>query len=128
MKLKKNVWPLVEQAASERINELKRLFDDGDIVNFVNVAQCGLLTYEDLVEPSKLSLEDEFWSLCSPEEIENSRHDLAEILEYISADRMSAAMESAAASLATNKISQQTVRAIFNLIEDFLNNKEAYDA
>lgn len=127
MKLKKNAWSLVEQAASERLNELKRLFDDGDIVNFVGTAQCGLLSYEDLVEPSKLSLEDEFWSCISVSEKERHPQDIEKILKFMQAGKMAAAMDEVAA-LKDCYISDTTARQIYSLMEDYMNNKEEYDA
>lgn len=127
MNLKKNAWSLVEQAASERLNELKRLFDDGDIVNFVGTAQCGLLSYEDLVEPSKLSLEDEFWSCISFSEKERHPQDIEKILKFMQAGKMAAAMDEIA-SLKDCYISDTTARQIYSLIEDYMNNKEEYDA
>lgn len=127
MKLKKNAWSLVEQAASERLNELKRLFDDRDVVNFVGTAQCGLLSYEDLVEPSKLSLEDEFWSCISVSEKERHPQDIKNILKFMQANKMAAAMDEVAA-LKDCYISDTTARQIYSLIEDYMNNKEEYDA
>lgn len=126
MKLKKNAWSLVEQAASERLNELKRLFDDGDIVNFVGTVQCGLLSYEDLVEPSKLSLEDEFWSCISLSEKERHPQDIEKILKFMQAGKMAAAMDEVAA-LKDCYISDTTARQIYSLMEDYMNNKEEYD-
>lgn len=127
MKLKKNAWSLVEQAASEKLNKLKILMDNGDIVNFVDAAQKGLLTYEDLVEPSKLSLEDEFWSCFSIDEKQTRQTELIKVLEYIQADKMAAAMDEVAA-LKYCCISDTSARQVFSLIEDYLNNKEEYDA
>lgn len=127
MELKKNAWPLVEQAASERLNELKRLFDDRDVVNFVGTAQCGLLSYEDLVEPSKLSLEDEFWSCISVSEKERHPQDIKNILKFMQANKMAAAMDEVAA-LKDCYISDTTARQIYSLIEDYMNNKEEYNA
>lgn len=126
MKLKKNAWSLVEQAASERLNELKRLFDDGDIVNFVGTAQCGLLSYEDLVESSKLNLEDEFWSCISFSEKERHPQDIEKILKFMQAGKMAAAMDEVAA-LKDCYISDTTARQIYSLMEDYMNNKEEYD-
>lgn len=127
MKLKSNAWSLVEQAASEKLNKLKILMDNGDIVNFVDAAQKGLLTYEDLVEPSKLSLEDEFWSCFSSIEKQNKQSALIKVLEYIQADKMAAAMDEVA-SLKDCFISDASAHQVFSLIEDYMNNKEEYDA
>lgn len=128
MELKNNVWPLVEQAASERLNELKRLFDDGDIVNFVDTAQKGLLTYEDLVKPDKLSLEDEFWSCFSSDEKTYHQCTLTDVLKYIQANKMAAAMNEMADIKGKYYVSETSARQVFSLIEDYMNNKEEYDA
>lgn len=126
MELKKNVWPLVEQAASERLNELKRLMDNGDVLNFVDVAQTGLLTYEDIVEPSKFSLEDEFWSCFSQTEKEQHQQEIKNIYQLMQANKMAAAMEEVAI-LKDCYVSDTSAKQVFSLIEDFLNNKEEYD-
>ena len=128
IELKKNAWPLVEQAASERLNELKRLFDDGDIVNFVDTAQKGLLTYEDLVEPDKLSLEDEFWSCFSLDEKAHYQCTLTHVLKYIQANKMAAAMDEMAYIKGKCYVSETSAWQVFSLIEDYMNNKEEYDA
>ena len=128
MELKKNAWPLVEQAASERLNELKRLFDDGDIVNFVDTAQKGLLSYEDLVEPDKLSLEDEFWSCFSLDEKAHHQCTLTDVLKYIQANKMAAAMDEMADIKGKCYVSETSARQVFSLIEDYMNNKEEYGA
>lgn len=127
MKLKKNAWSLVEQAASERLNELKILMDNGDIVNFVDTAQKGLLTYEDLVKPSKLSLEAEFWSCFSINEKQRKYSEITKVLEYIQANKMAAAMDEVAA-LKDCYISDTSARQVFSFIEDYMNNKEEYNA
>lgn len=127
MKLKENARTIVLEALGKRMVEVLTALDEHREVDVVELMQNGLLTYEDLVEPSKVSLEDEFWSSCYPEEIENSRHDLEETLEYLQADKMAAAMESVAANLATCKISQTTGKLIFDLIEDYMNNREVYE-
>lgn len=127
MELKKNVWSLVEQAASERLNELKRLFDDGDIVNFVDTAQKGLLTYEDLVKPDKLSLEDEFCSCFSSDEKEYHPCALTNVLKYIQANKMAAAMDEMADIKGKCYVSETSARKVFSLIEDYMNNKEKYE-
>lgn len=127
MELKKNVWPLVEQAASERLNELKRLFDNGDIVNFVDTAQKGLLSYEDLVKPDKLSLEDEFCSCFSLDEKAYNQCALTNVLKYIQANKMAAAMDEMADIKGKCCVSETSARQVFSLIEDYMNNKEKYD-
>lgn len=128
MELKKNIWPLVEQAASERLNELKRLFDNGDIVNFVDTAQKGLLTYEDLVKPDKLSLKDEFLSCFSLDEKAHNQCTLTNVLKYIQAGKMAAAMDEMADIKGKCYVSETSARQVFSLIEDYMNNKEEYDA
>ena len=128
MELKKNIWPLVEQAASERLNELKRLFDDGDIVNFVDTAQTGLLSYEDLVKPEKLSLKDEFLSCFSLDEKAHNQCTLTAVLKYIQAGKMAAAMDEMADIKGKCYVSETSARQVFSLIEDYMNNKEEYDA
>ncbi len=127
MKLKENARTIVLEALGKRMAEVLTALDEHKDVDVVELMQKGLLTYEDLVEPSKVSLEDEFWTCCYPEEIENRRHDLEETLEYLQADKMAAAMESVAANLATCKISQTTGKLIFDLIEDYMNNREVYE-
>ena len=127
MELKKNVWSLVEQAASERLNELKRLFDDGDIVNFVDTAQKGLLSYEDLVKPDKLSLKDEFYSCFSLDEKAYNQCTLTNVLKYMQAGKMAAAMDEMADIRGKCYVSETSARQVFSLIEDCMNNKEKYE-
>lgn len=127
MKLRENARMLVLEALGKRMAEVLTALDEHRDVDVVELMQNGLLTYEELVEPSKLSLVNEFWACCYPEEMKNCQHDLREILEYLLADKMSNAMESAAAYLATCKISQTTAKAIFELIEDYMNNRKEYD-
>ncbi len=128
MKLKENAWPLVVEAMSEKLNKLKVLMDQGNTAEFVNVLQCDLLSYEDIIEPSKLNLEDEFWSCFSINEKQSrTSFELNKVLEYMKANKMAAAMDEIANIKNKCYISDTSARQVFHLVEDFLNNKEEYE-
>lgn len=127
MKLKKGALQQIELAIAHRFEKVITAYNQADNAEVVELMQCGLLTYEDLVEPSKLSLEDEFWSCFSIDEKQNRQSALIKVLEYIQVDKMTAAMDEVA-NLKDCFISDTSARQVFSLIEDYMNNKEEYDA
>lgn len=127
IKLKKDALQKIEQAFCHRFEEVMSAYNKADNEEVVELMQCGLLSYEDIVEPSKLSLEDEFWSCVSVTEKEQHPQDIKNILKFMQAAKMAAAMDEVAA-LKGCYISDTTARQIYSLIEDYMNNKEEYDA
>lgn len=127
IKLKKDALQQIELAIAHRFEEVISAYNKADNEKVVELMQCGLLSYEDLVEPSKLSLEDEFWSCISVTEKEQHPQDIKNILKFMQAGKMAAAMDEVAA-LKGSCISETTARQIYSLIEDYMNNKEEYDA
>ena len=128
IKLKKDALQQIELAIAHRFEEVISAFNQADSEEVVELMQCGLLSYEDLVEQSKLSLEDEFWSCFSINEKQSKHYsEIVKVLEYIQAGKMAAAMDEVAA-LKDCYISDTTARQIYSLIEDYMNNKEEYDA
>lgn len=127
IKLKKDALSTIELAIAHRFEEVISAYNKEDSEEVVELMQCGLLSYEDLVEPSKLSLEDEFWSCISVTEKERHQQDIKNILKFMQAGKMAAAMDEVAA-LKDCYISDTTARQIYSLIEDYMNNKEEYDA
>lgn len=127
IKLKKDALQKIELAFCHRFEEVISAFNQADSEEVVELMQCGLLSYEDLVEPSKLSLEDEFWSCISVTEKEQHPQDIKNILKFMQAGKMAAAMDEVAA-LKDCYISDTTARQIYSLMEDYMNNKEEYDA
>ena len=127
IKLKENALQQIELAIAHRFEEVISAYNKEDSEEVVELMQCGLLSYEDLVEPSKLSLEDEFWSCISVTEKERHPQDIKNILKFMQAGKMAAAMDEVAA-LKDCYISDTTARQIYSLIEDYMNNKEEYDA
>ena len=127
IKLKKDALYTLEQAFCHRFEQVMSDFNQADNEEVVELMQCGLLSYEDLVEPSKLSLEDEFWSCLSISEKEQHPQDAEKVLHFMQAGKMAAAMDEVAA-LKGYCISDTTARQIYSLIEDYMNNKEEYDA
>lgn len=125
IKLKKDALQQIELAIAQRLNAVVSAYNKADNLLVVELMQ-GLLSYEDLVEPSKLSLEDEFWSCISLSEKEQHPQDIGKILQYMQAGKMAAAMDEVAA-LKGSYISDTTTRQIYSLIEDYMNNKEEYD-
>lgn len=125
MKLKEDALQQIELAIAHRFEEVISAYNKADNEKVVELMQCGLLSYEDLVEPSKLSLEDEFWSCVSVTEKERHLQDIKNILKFIQAGKMAAAMDEVA-SLKGSCISDTTARQIYSLIEDYMNNKEEY--
>lgn len=125
MKLKEDALQQIELAIAHRFEEVISAYNKADNEKVVELMQCGLLTYEDLVEPSKLSLEDEFWSCISVTEKEQHPQDIKNILKFMQAGKMAAAMDEVA-SLKGSCISDTTARQIYSLIEDYMNNKEEY--
>lgn len=125
VKLKKDALQQIELAIAQRLNAVVSAYNKADNLLVVELMQ-GLLSYEDLVEPSKLSLEDEFWSCISLSEKEQHPQDIGKILQYMQAGKMAAAMDEVAA-LKGSYISDTTTRQIYSLIEDYMNNKEEYD-
>ena len=126
VKLKKDALHKIELAIAHRLNEVMSAYNKADNLLVVELMQ-GLLSYEDLVEPSKLSLEDEFWSCISVTEKERHPQDIERILHFMQANKMAAAMDEVAA-LKDRYISDTTARQIYSLIEDYMNNREEYDA
>lgn len=127
IKLKKDALQKIELAIIHHFEQVVTAYNKADNEEVVELMQCGLLSYEDLVEPSKLSLEDEFWSCISLSEKEQHPQDIKNILKFIQANKMAAAMDEVAA-LKDCYISDTTARQIYSLIEDYMNNKEEYDA
>lgn len=127
IKLKENALQQIEHAIAHRFEEVISAYNKADNEEVVELMQCGLLSYEDLVEPSKLSLEDEFWSCISVTEKKQHPQDIKNILKFMQAGKMAAAMDEVAA-LKDCYISDTTARQIYSLIEDYMNNKEEYDA
>lgn len=127
IKLKKDALQQIELAIAHRFEEVISAYNKADSEEVVELMQCGLLSYEDLIEPSKLSLEDEFWSCCSINEKQSKHYsEIAKVLEYIQAGKMAAAMDEVAA-LKDCYISDTTARQIYSLIEDYMDNKEEYE-
>ena len=126
IKLKKDALQKIELAFCQRLNAVVSAWLKADNDEVVELMR-GLLSYEDIVEPSKFSLEDEFWSCISLSEKEQHPQDVGKILQYMQAGKMAAAMDKVAA-LKGSYISDTTARQIYSLIEDYLNNKEEYDA
>lgn len=127
IKLRKNALQRIEFAIIRRLNDAMIAFINAENEKVVELMQRGLLSYEDLVEPSKLSLEDEFWSCISVTEKEQHSQDIGKILQYMQEGKMAAAMDEVAA-LKDCYISDTTARQIYSLIEDYMNNKEEYGA
>ena len=127
IKLKEDALQKIELAIAHRFEAIITAYNKADSEEVVELMQCGLLSYEDLVEPSKLSLEDEFWSCISVTEKEQHPQDIGKILQYMQAGKMAAAMDEVAA-LKDCYISDTTARQIYSLIEDYMNNQEEYDA
>lgn len=127
MKLKKDALQKIELAIADRLANVVIAYNQADNEEVIELMQCGLLSYEDLVEPSKLILEDEFWSCFSINEKQNRQSELIKVLEYIQADKMAVAMDEVA-SLKDCFISDTSARQVFSLIEDYMNNKEEYNA
>ena len=127
IKLRKNALQRIEFAIIRRLNDAMIAFNNAENEKVVELMQSGLLSYEDIVEPSKLSLEDEFWSCISVTEKEQHPQDIKNILKFMQAGKMAAAMDEVAA-LKDCYISDTTARQIYSLIEDYMSNKEEYDA
>ena len=127
IKLKKDALQKIELAFCHRFEAVVTAYNKADNEEVVELMQCGLLSYEDLIEPSKLSLEDEFWSCVSLSEKEQHPQDIGKILHFMQAGKMAAAMDEVAA-LKDCYISDTTACNIYSLIEDYMNNKEEYDA
>lgn len=126
MKLRKNALQQIELAIAHRFEEVVVAYNKADNEEVVELMQCSLLSYEDLVEPSKLNLEDEFWSCVSVSEKEQYPQDIKNILKFMQANKMAAAMDEVAV-LKGSCISDTTARQLFSLIEDYMNNKEEYE-
>lgn len=127
IRLKKDALHQIELAIAHRFEEVISAYNKADNEEVIELMQCGLLSYEDLIEPSKLSLEDEFWSCISVSEKEQHPQDIKNILKFMQAGKMAAAMDEVAA-LKDCYISDTTARQIYSLMEDYMNNKEEYDA
>ena len=127
MKLKKDALLKIELDFIHRFEAVITAYNKADNEEVVELMQCGLSSYEDLVEPSKLSLEDEFWSCISLTEKEQHPQDIGKILKFMQAGKMAAAMDEVAA-LKGSYISNTTARQIYSLIEDYMNNKEDFYA
>lgn len=128
IKLKKDAMRQIKLAIADRFEEIITAYNQADNEQVVELAQCGLLSYEDLVEPSKLSFEDEFWSCFSSDEKEYRHIELTSVLEYMQANKMALAMNQMADLKGKCCVSDTSAQSVFNLIEDFINNKEEYDA
>ena len=122
IKLKKDALQQIELVFIRRFEAVITAYNKADNEEVVELMQCGLLSYEDLVEPSKLSLEDEFWSCVSVSEKEKHPQDIEKVLKFMQAGKMAAAMDEVA-NLKELYISDTTVRQIYSLIEDYMNNK-----
>ena len=127
IKLKKDALQKIELAFCHRFEEVISAFNQADNEEVVELMQCGLLSYEDLVEPSKLSLEDEFWSCFSLDEKAHYKCTLNHVLKYIQANKMAAAMDEMAYIKGNCYVSETSAWQVFSLIEDYMNNKEEYD-
>lgn len=126
IKLKKDALQKIELAIARRFEEIISAYNKADNEEVVELMQCGLLSYEDLVEPSKLSLEDEFWSCISVSEKEQ-HPEIKNILKFIQADKIAAAMDEMADIKGKCYVSETSARQVFSLIEDYMNNKEEYE-
>lgn len=126
IKLKEDALQRIELAIAYRFEEVVVAYNKADNEEVVELMQCSLLSYEDLVEPSKLNLEDEFWSCISVSEKEQHPYEIKNILKFMQAGKMAAAMDIIAA-LKGSCISETTARQIYSLIEDYMNNKEEYE-
>lgn len=127
VKLKKDALHKIELAIAHRFEQVITAYNKADSEEVIELMQCGLLSYEDIVEPNKLSLEDEFWSCISVTEKEQHTQDIGKILKFMQEGKMAAAMDEVAA-LKDCYISDTTARQIYSLIEDYMSNKEEYDA
>ena len=125
IKLKKDALQQIELVFIRRFEAVITAYNKADNEEVVELMQCGFLSYEDLVEPSKLSLEDEFWSCVSVSEKEKHPQDIEKVLKFMQAGKMAAAMDEVA-NLKELYISDTTVRQIYSLIEDYMNNKEEF--
>lgn len=126
MKLRENAARDIKLAIMDRYAEVVHAYDRGDYMSVVELMQNGLLTYEELVEPSKLNLEDEFWACFSSDEKDYRRPELHEVLELMQADKMGAAMEAMSEIKGKCHVSDSSTRAVFDLIEDYMNNRKEY--
>lgn len=126
MKLKNDALQQIELAFAHRFEEVILAYNRSDNEEIIELMQCGLLSYEDLVEPSKLNLEDEFWSCVSVSEKEQYPQKIKTILTFMQAGKMAATMDEVA-RLKGSYISETTARQIYSLIEDYMNNKEEYE-
>ena len=125
MKLKEDALQQIELAIAHRFEEVISAYNKADNEEVVELMQCGLLTYEDLVESSKFSLEDTFWSYISDSEKERHPQDIEKVLKLMQAGKMAAAMDEVAI-LKDLYIADTTARRIYSLIEDYMNNKEEF--
>lgn len=125
MKLRKNALQRIEFAIIRRLDDAMTAFNKADNEKVVELMQRGLLTYEDLVEPSKLSLEDTFWSYITDSEKERHPQDIEKVLKLMQAGKMAAAMDEVA-NLKELYIADTTAHRIYSLIEDYMNNKEEF--
>lgn len=125
MKLKEDALQQIELAIAHRFEEVILAYNRSDNENLIELMH-GLLSYEDLVEPSKLNLEDEFWSCVSVSEKEQYPQKIKTILTFMQAGKMAATMDEVA-RLKGSYISETTARQIYSLIEDYMNNKEDYE-
>ena len=126
IKLRKNALQQIEFAIIRRLNDTMIAFNKADNEKVIELMQRGLLSYEDLVEPSKLSLVDEFWSCVSLNEKEQYPQEIEKVLRMMQAGKMAAAMDEIAA-LKASYLSDTSVRQLYSLIEDYMNNKEEYE-
>lgn len=125
MKLKEDALQQIELAIAHRFEEVISAYNNADNEKVVELMQCGLLTYKDLVESSKLSLEDTFWSYITDSEKERHPQDIEKVLKFMQAGKMAAAMDEVAI-LKDIYIADTTARRIYGLIEDYMNNKEEF--
>lgn len=125
MRLKEDALQQIELAIAHRFEEVISAYNKADNEKVVELMQRGLLSYEDLIESSRFSLEDTFWSYISDSEKERHPQDIEKVLKLMQAGKMAAAMDEVA-NLKELYIADTTARRIYSLIETYMNNKEEF--
>ena len=125
MRLKEDALQQIELAIAHRFEEVISAYNKADNEKVVELMQRGLLSYEDLIESSRFSLEDTFWSYISDSEKEKHPQDIEKVLKLMQAGKMAAAMDEVAI-LKDLYIADTTARRIYSLIETYMNNKEEF--
>lgn len=125
MRLKEDALQQIELAIAHRFEEVISAYNKADNEKVVELMQRGLLSYEDLIESSRFSLEDTFWSYISDSEKERHPEDIEKVLKLMQAGKMAAAMDEVAI-LKDLYIADTTARRIYSLIETYMNNKEEF--